>query len=432
MQEVIFVNEFTNGILDPREEMFGKLKDGGTIVAATAPGCWGPMITPELKGGHEVTKPVYIDGAEVGDSVAIYIKSIDILSEVVASGSDAGIENRADGDGFIAARCPECNTLNPRTKLEGIGPESVRCGECGAEIAPFMLTNGYTIAFDEDKNIGLTLNKDMAEKAAKNARDYMAIPDNSIQNPIVTFMPHDLVGTASRLRPFVGQLGTTPSAPMPDSHNAGDFGTFLLDAPHDYKMTKEELDEHRTDGHMDINKVRAGAIVIAPVKVEGAGVYVGDAHAMQGAGEIAGHTADVSAVVTLKVKVLKGLNIDGPIVLPVEEDLPYLAKPFNKEEKRRIKRLAKNWNMDKKEIEKVAPISFVGSGGNLNEAIDNALARGGKVLDMEVEEVMNRATISGSVEIGRYPGTSIVTFLAPVKKLKKAGLYKLVKEQYNL
>ncbi len=59
---------------------------------------------------------------------------------------------------------------------------------------------------------------------------------------------------------------------------------------------------------MDINKTREGAIVIAPVKVKGGGgVYVGgDAHAMQGGdGEIAGHTADVSAIVTLKVKVLK-------------------------------------------------------------------------------------------------------------------------------
>ena len=67
---------------------------------------------------------------------------------------------------------------------------------------------------------------------------------------------------------------------FPDSHNAGDFGAFLLGAPHEYAMTEETLKD-KTDGHMDINKVRAGAILICPVKVPGGGVYVGDVHAMQ-------------------------------------------------------------------------------------------------------------------------------------------------------
>jgi len=62
-------------VLDPNEEMEYFVQDGGYIVANTAPGCWGPMLTPKLKGGHEVTKPVYVEGAEVGDSVAIYIKT---------------------------------------------------------------------------------------------------------------------------------------------------------------------------------------------------------------------------------------------------------------------------------------------------------------------------------------------------------------------
>ena len=58
------------------------------------------------------------------------------------------------------------------------------------------------------------------------------MPANSIQNPILLFAPHDLVGVATRLRPFMGQLGTTPAVDLPDSHNAGDFGAFLLGAPH--------------------------------------------------------------------------------------------------------------------------------------------------------------------------------------------------------
>jgi len=44
----------------------------------------------------------------------------------------------------------------------------------------------------------------------------------------------------------------------------------------------------------DIDAVRPGTILLAPVKVAGAGVYMGDMHALHGDGEIAGHTMDVS------------------------------------------------------------------------------------------------------------------------------------------
>lgn len=429
-KETVFVNEFTNGILDPKEPILGPVKDGGVIAANTAPGCWGPMITPSLRGGHEVTRPVYVENAEVGDAIAIYIKSVEITSTAVSSGNEFTIDKNFNGDSFVAGKCPSCGTLYPETKLEGIGSALVVCVKCNEEISPFQFTNGYTIAFDENKNVGITLNKEAAEKVAKDGKSYMAIPDGSIQNPIVNFMPHDMVGSISRLKPFIGQLGTAPSIAMPDSHNAGDFGSFLVNAPHEYVLSKEELRKNKTDGHMDINRVREGAIVIAPVKVEGGGVYVGDVHAMQGDGEIAGHTADVSAIVVLRVKVIKGLNIDGPIILPLEEDLPYLAKPFSVDERKNAIELAEKWEVEK--LEDTAPISFVGTGLNLNEAVDNALERASDLLDISVPEVKNRATINGSIEIGRYPGTATATFLAPVELLKNAGLYELVKEQYRL
>ena len=91
---------------------------------------------------------------------------------------------------------------------------------------------------------------------------------------------------------------------------------------------------------MDIDAARAGAILICPVKVPGGGVYIGDMHAMQGDGEIAGHTCDVSGTVTLQVEVLKGLAIDGPMLLPVAEDLPFLARPLTGAERARAEELA--------------------------------------------------------------------------------------------
>ena len=427
--ETLFVNEFTDGVLDPNKAMLGPLKDGGTIIANTAPGCWGPMLTPEIRGGHEVTKPVYVEGAEVGDALVIQIKSIQVTSLATSSGTDLAIEDRFIGDPFVKVKCPGCGKLHPQTEIRGIGQDAVVCKTCETSTSPFKLTNGYTMVFDDQARIGLTVGREAARRIATNAKNYMRTPDNSIQNPVVALAPTDLIGVMTRMRPFLGQLGTVPSKAMPDSHNAGDFGTFLIGAPHEFTMTEEELALHRTDGHMDISRVRAGAIVICPVKVPGGGIYLGDMHAMQGDGEIAGHTTDVAGIVQLQVSVIKKANLEGPVILPNLEDLPYTAKPFTKAEKKVARDLAEEFGV--KSIEDSFPVSIVGTGANLNAATDNALERGAKLFGLTVEEVKNRATISGSIEIGRHPGVVTVTMLVPKSLLKEARLYKQVKKQYD-
>lgn len=427
--ETLFVNEFTNGVLSPHMPMLGPLKDGGTIIANTAPGCWGPMITPEIQGGHEVTKPVYVEGAEVGDALVIQIKSVQVTSLATSSGTDEALTDRFIGDPFVKVKCPGCGKLHPQTLVKGIGPDAVRCATCDTGTAPFKMTNGYTMAFNPRGEIGLTVGKEAARRIAQQAKEYMRIPENSVQHPITTFAPADLIGVMARMRPFLGQLGTTPSKAMPDSHNAGDFGSFLIGAPHEFTMTPQELELHRTDGHMDISRVREGATIICPVKVPGGGVYVGDMHAMQGDGEIAGHTTDVSGIVQLQVSVLKKVNLQGPILLPNVEDLPYTAKPFTKEEKRVARDLAEDFGV--KHIEDAFPVSVIGTGENLNIATDNALQRAADLFELSVEEVKNRTTISGSIEIGRHPGVVTATFQVPKSLLRKARIFKPVKRQYD-
>jgi acetamidase/formamidase len=425
--ETVFVDRFTDGIIGPGAEVAGTVRDGGHIVANTAPGCWGPMITPSIRGGHEVTLPVAVEGAEPGDAIAIRIRDITVTSLATASGNDRFVEGRFNGDPYCAKVCPGCGTEDEPTVVEGIGPDCVRCARCGAPAAPFAFTNGYTMAFDDDRTLGLTVGGDQAEAFAHAAARTAALPGNSAQHPILLFAPHDLVGVVARLRPFMGQLGTMPAVDMPDSHNAGDFGSFLLGAPHAHALTPEQL-TLRTDGHMDIDAVRAGAVLICPVKIPGGGVYMGDMHALQGDGEIAGHTCDVSGTVTLQVHLLKGLGIDGPVLLPVPEDLPHLARPLTAEEAAAARRLAARWGVAAPE--ESLPVSVVGTGPDLNAATENGLERAASLLGIGVPEVRNRATITGAIEIGRNPGVVHVTFLAPLPMLEAAGIAGLVREQY--
>src|SRR4051794_20748007 len=76
--ETVLVDRFCDGIIGPSSELLGPVRDGGHIIANTAPGCWGPMITPAIKGGHEVTLPVAVEGAEIGDAIAIRIRDVSV------------------------------------------------------------------------------------------------------------------------------------------------------------------------------------------------------------------------------------------------------------------------------------------------------------------------------------------------------------------
>jgi formamidase len=429
VRQTVFVDTFTDGLLGPDVPVLGPVADGGHIVVNSAPGCWGPMITPSIRGGHEVAQPVAVAGARAGDAIAIRIRDIEVTSLATASGHDVMMEGRFNGDPYCAPVCPGCGAEWPATRVEGIGPEAIRCTSCGADATPFTFAHGYTIAFDPTHSVGLTVDRDAAEKIAGDAARMAALPDNSAQHPILLFAPHDMAATVARLRPFLGQLGTTPSTTIPDSHNAGDFGSFLIGAPHAYALTADELGRHKTDGHMDIDAVRAGAILVCPVKVDGGGVYLGDMHAMQGDGEIAGHTCDVSGTVTLEVEVIKGLELDGPVLFPVLEDLPYLARPVTAEETAKALALGRSHGVT--QLEQTQPISVIGTGADLNVATDNGLERAAALLRMTVPEVRNRATITGAVEIGRHPGVVQITFRAPVDRLMERGLLGYAEEQYG-
>jgi formamidase len=183
---------------------------------------------------------------------------------------------------------------------------------------------------------------------------------------------------------MVGNFGTLPAVTMPSSHNAGDLGVRLIGAPHDYALTQEDLAK-RSDAHMDIDTVGEGTIIIAPVKVNAADIIIGDVHAMQGDGEIAGHTTDVSAEATVEVEVIKKLDNDGPILLPRMEGLPPLARLPSIEEIEIAQSVARKYGFAIQT--EVAPIQVVGTGANLNAATINGLERMAQLSAMDINQV---------------------------------------------
>jgi acetamidase/formamidase len=374
---------------------------------------------------------VAIAGAEVGDAVVLYLEHVRAASDASSSGVDSAIDGRYHGDPFVSKRCANCGAESPESYVEGIGPDAVRCKHCGAPVSPFRFKHGYTCVLDREHAVGLTVPEEIAARVAGDAHVLHASPANTKAHSILNFGAGSMPGVITRVMPFMGNIGTTPSCDMPDSHNAGDFGAFLVGAPHRYGLSQEELIRHKTDGHMDCAQVREGAVLICPVKVPGAGVYMGDMHAMQGNGEVAGHATDVTADVRVRVDLIKGLKLDGPILLPILEDLPPLMRPVTQEMRTHAMRLMARHGAQF-DLEDNAPITFIGSAANLNDATLNGLERAAAVTGLAVDEVRNRATICGSIEIGRLPGVVKVGFLCPMAILDRLGLGNLVRFHYAI
>lgn len=69
-------------------------------------------------------------------------------------------------------------------------------------------------------------------------------------------------------------------------------------------------------GNMDVQQMQIGTTVLLPCFVEGCGLFIGDAHYAQGDGEVSGTAIEMGAVITVKTEIRKGQGsvITGPEV----------------------------------------------------------------------------------------------------------------------
>ncbi len=98
------------------------------------------------------------------------------------------------------------------------------------------------------------------------------------------------------MKPFLGTIGTAPILEEISSLNLGPHG-----------------------GNMDCPDACTGNTVYFPVFVEGAYLFLGDAHAVQGDGEFCGSAVEMSSRTTIKLGLMKGRRINSPRIESSEE-----------------------------------------------------------------------------------------------------------------
>lgn len=172
--------------------------------------------------GNPQTGPIWVEGAEPGDTLAVRIESMEPLI------------------GQCATR-----TSDPRQLAEWLGTDCPH----GTHVCP--IRDGWI-----------------------HWSDRIAIP----------------------YRPMLGCIGTAPDTGVPTTMPAGPHG-----------------------GNLDIVETCPGNTIYLPVYVPGALLYLGDAHAAMGHGELSASGLEMPSVSTLTTTVLKGKRITAPRIESPDE-----------------------------------------------------------------------------------------------------------------
>lgn len=192
---------------------------------------------------------------------------------------------------LYTARCPGPPRANPQTGpiyVEGAEPgdtlvvqiEAIEPSEDFAVTALIPHFGGLT-----GTHLTATLNAPLPEVTR-----ILPIRDGRLRFNDLIEMP---------LAPFLGTIGTAPELESISSLVPGPWG-----------------------GNMDCVETSPGNAVWLPVLNQGGLLFLGDAHARQGDGEVTGVAAEMSACVTLRVELKKGCKISWP---RVESDTHLMA-----------------------------------------------------------------------------------------------------------
>ncbi|MCH2447027.1 MAG: acetamidase/formamidase family protein [Candidatus Marinimicrobia bacterium] len=203
---------------------------------------------------HPLTGPVYINGAERGDVLAVTL--IDIEP------NPFGYTVIVPGFGFLRDLYPEPHIV--RWNLDRSAATSVDMPGIKVPFAGFMGTVGVAPGPEE-------VEKMYQRETALAAAGGFVLPPEPMDA-----QPSDICGPG-------GQHADRCLRTVPPRENGG---------------------------NMDVKQMQVGTTLYLPVFVEGALLSMGDIHYAQGDGEVSGTAIEMSAIVKVEVEVLKGKGKD--------------------------------------------------------------------------------------------------------------------------
>ncbi|MEM8604040.1 MAG: acetamidase/formamidase family protein, partial [Cyanobacteria bacterium P01_H01_bin.121] len=221
-------------------------------------GPFGPGSTPEdvvaadLSLVHPMTGPVFVEGAERGDVLAVTVEDIEP--------DPYGYTVIAPGFGFLRDRFPDPYIAN--WSLDRTAAVTAEIPQVTIPFAPFTGSIGV-LPGDPELETFLSREAELAE---------------------------------------VGGIALTPlpTGALP-ADLCGPEGT-------DSDRCIRTIPPRENGGNMDVKQMQVGTTILLPCFVDGCGLFIGDVHYAQGDGEVSGTAIEMGANVTVSTEVRKGLG----------------------------------------------------------------------------------------------------------------------------
>ena len=252
------------------------------VLFAGATACQREEAPEEVKPAgklHEFTPDVFHNAFAATTVPVLRVASGDSIhtTTIDAAGTDENGVRRADAG-------------NPQTGpfyIEGVEPGDT----VAVHINRLRLNRKWAISTDTLSNLAIA----PALGARMNGRGQLVRWRLDLQDGIAMREnpPPSLAQYAVPLAPMLGCIGLAPADANPPPHS-GEFGVW--------------------GGNLDFNGIVEGTTVFLPVSVPGGLLYIGDAHAAQGDGELSNNGLETSMDVTLRVERLSRHSISAPRV----------------------------------------------------------------------------------------------------------------------
>ena len=216
------------------------------------------LAAVDLNLVHPMTGPVFIEGAQAGDVLAVTL--VDIEPD------QYGYTVIVPGFGFLRDLFTEPYLVN--WKLDRQAATSDQMPGVRVPIAAFM---GSVGVLPGDTEVKMWLDREMALAEVGG----VALPPQPIGA-----LPAEVCG---------------PDGSHPD-------------------QCLRTIPPRENGGNMDVQQMQIGTTLLLPCFIDGCGLFVGDVHYAQGDGEVSGTAIEMGAVVTVTTEVLEGegANITSP------------------------------------------------------------------------------------------------------------------------